>query len=130
MPGPYTAFTFGDGTGNDPVVSQATFLKGPYVLGFQLGPAPVGAALAGGILGVAYSETISSYGGTAPLTFSLASGSLPTSTSMSSGGVITGTPSATGTFNFTVKVTDAYGFTGIQAFSITVSSKASYAVVQ
>ncbi|MDR3047618.1 MAG: putative Ig domain-containing protein, partial [Bacteroidales bacterium] len=47
--------------------------------------------------------------GTAPLTWSVESGSLPTGLTLSSVGVISGTPSTAGTFNFTVKVTNAVG---------------------
>lgn len=47
---------------------------------------------------------------------------LPTGLGMSSSGVISGTPTATGTFSFTVTVTDFLGFTSGQAFSINVSA--------
>lgn len=74
-------------------------------------------------MGTAYSETVSAGGGTSPYTFSLYSGSLPTSTTLNtSTGVISGTPSATGTFNFTLKVTDSTSATGTQAFQIIIAS--------
>jgi Putative Ig domain len=86
-------------------------------------PIPVGANLASGVTGTAYSETISAQGGTSPYTFSLTSGALPTGTTLnSSSGVISGTPSAASTFSFTIKVTDSLGFTGSQAFEIIIAA--------
>jgi len=58
-------------------------------------------------LGVAYSKSLAATGGTAPYSWSLASGTLPAGLSLSSAGVISGTPTAQGTSNFTVRVTDS-----------------------
>lgn len=61
-----------------------------------------------GIVGVAYSTTIVSAGGTAPLTTSIVSGSLPAGlTFNASTGVISGTPTTTGSSTFTVQLTDS-----------------------
>ena len=71
-------------------------------------PSISGQTLAGGILGVAYNQTISETGGAGGLNFTLISGALPAGLSLtSSTGAITGTPTATGTSSFTVKVTDS-----------------------
>jgi len=80
-------------------------------------------SLANGQIGVAYSQTLAATGGTTPYAWSLASGSLPAGLSLSSGGVISGTPTASGTFNFTVQVTDsqAPADTATKALSITVT---------
>lgn len=84
---------------------------------------PVASVLAGGVIGAAYSETISVQGGSAPYTFSVASGSLPAGLSLSSStGVISGTPTTVATSSFTIKVTDALRRTGAQAFSVAVSA--------
>lgn len=89
-------------------------------------PVPVAANLKGATTGSAYTETISAQGGTSPYTFAVSTGALPTGTSLnSSTGAITGTPSATGTFNFTVLLTDTNGYTGSQAFTIAVAAPAS-----
>ena len=65
-------------------------------------------SLPGGTLNVSYSATLAASGGTSPYTWSIASGSLPTGLSLAGGtGVISGTPTAAGTFNFTVRVTDS-----------------------
>jgi len=86
-------------------------------------PVPVAANLAGGAPTVAYSETITAQGGTSPYTFAVTSGALPTGTTInSSSGVISGTPSATGTFTFTITVTDSLGFTGSQAFQVIIAT--------
>ncbi len=86
-------------------------------------PVPVAAVLAGGVVGTAYSETISAAGGVSPYNLALDSGSLPTGATLnSSTGVISGALSAAGTFGFNIKATDAVGATGITTFSITVAS--------
>ncbi|HUB33471.1 MAG TPA: putative Ig domain-containing protein, partial [Bryobacteraceae bacterium] len=77
-------------------------------------------SLSDGTVGTAYSQGLSAAGGTAPYTFSVSSGSLPGGLSLSSSGSITGTPSAAGTFNFTVSVSDTKSDTGSQALQITV----------
>ncbi|MBK7928016.1 MAG: putative Ig domain-containing protein [Bryobacterales bacterium] len=69
-----------------------------------------------------YSQTLAATGGTGALTYSLTGGSLPTGLSLSSGGAITGTPSAAGTANFTVTVTDSLGATGSKLLSITINA--------
>lgn len=74
-----------------------------------------------GVDGVAYSQTIQTSGGVAPLAFTITSGALPTGLSIgASSGLISGTPSATGTFNFTVEVEDADLFTDTQAYTVSV----------
>jgi hypothetical protein len=80
--------------------------------------------LVSGQVQVAYSATLGASGGTTPYSWSRASGSLPPGLSLMASGQITGTPSVTGTFNFTVRVTDAAGQpqTVTQALSLTVSS--------
>ena len=77
--------------------------------------------LSPGTVGTSYTRTLAATGGTAPYTWSLASGSLPGGLSLSSGGVISGTPSAEGTFNFTIRVTDTAPQQNAQkAFSLTI----------
>jgi hypothetical protein len=86
------------------------------------GPIPVGQVLGCGVVGRAYSETVSADGGTSPYTFAVTGGSLPTGTSLNaSTGVISGTPATPGIYNFTIQVTDANGLAGSFSFQITVS---------
>lgn len=79
------------------------------------------ATLPSAVAGTAYSQTLTAGGGKSPYTISLATGVLPSGFSLSSAGLLSGTPDAPGTFNFTVRATDANGFTGDQAYSLVVS---------
>jgi len=81
--------------------------------------------LSTGNVGDVYSYQLQTSGGQAPIIFSLTSGSLPPALILSSAGLISGTPTFTGTYNFTVTVTDSCA-TGAQSsqgnFSITVNA--------
>ena len=68
----------------------------------------ISSALAAGTQGTAYSQTLHASGGTPSYAWSITSGSLPAGLSLAAGsGAITGTPTASGTFNFTVTVSDS-----------------------
>ncbi|MGI8689019.1 MAG: putative Ig domain-containing protein, partial [Thermomicrobiales bacterium] len=83
------------------------------------------ATLPGGVRSVAYpATTLAAAGGTAPYTFTVTTGMLPTGLMLSPSGLLSGTPTAGGTFTFTVTATDANGFTGMQQYTITVSTTA------
>ena len=71
--------------------------------------------------GLAYSQTLAATGGASPYTFAVTAGSLPTGTSLTAAGVLSGTTTASGTFNFTVTATDAFGQTGTQAYTVVVA---------
>jgi hypothetical protein len=68
-----------------------------------------------------YSATLAATGGTQPYTWTILSGSLPPGLSLSSAGVISGTPTAAGTFNFTVQVTDSASNSATKNLSIVVA---------
>ncbi len=77
------------------------------------------------VIGVSYSATLTAKGGLQPFTWALASGTLPPGLSISAGGVISGTPTAVGTTNFKVQVTDSQTPTAavdIASESITVNN--------
>jgi hypothetical protein len=78
------------------------------------------APLAGGEVGVAYTQAFAATGGTPPYTWS-ASG-LPSGLSISSAGIISGTPTASGSFPVTVQATDSAKATATKAFTITVAA--------
>jgi hypothetical protein len=78
------------------------------------------ATLAGGVVGVAYSATVTASGGTAPRTFSIQSGSLPTGLSLASTGVISGTPTTVQTKSVKIKVTDNVAATANRTYTISV----------
>lgn len=88
-------------------------------------------ALPDGRVGTAYSDTMSSSGGVAPHTWSVASGSVPPGLTYSSSGRLYGTPATSGTFRFQVRVSDAAGASVVRdtmiviapgSFSISTSS--------
>jgi hypothetical protein len=82
-----------------------------------------------GTVGIAYSANCSATGGTPPYTYSISAGGLPGGLSLNSANcAITGTPSASGTFNFDIKVTDS-AQTGMQPLSITVSPALTLTIV-
>jgi plastocyanin len=80
-------------------------------------------SLPAGTVGVAYSSHLTAAGGQAPFHWTVTAGTLPSGLGLRSGGLISGTPTAPGTSNFTVQVTDSStpALTATKAFSITVS---------
>ena len=87
---------------------------------FHLGLAVTTTSLPNGTNGVAYSQTLAASGGQPPYTWTNISGTLPTGLTLATNGVISGTPTTNGSFNFTVKVTDAASSTATQALELTV----------
>jgi hypothetical protein len=90
------------------------------------------ASLPNGLATTAYSQTLASSGGTPGYSWSLTTGALPTGLSLNSSGNIFGTPTTTGTFNFTVKTTDATSptpQTATQALSITIGAALSITTI-
>jgi autotransporter-associated beta strand protein len=76
-------------------------------------------SLAGGVIGLNYSQSLAAIGGNPPYVWSVISGSLPTGLSLSSSGTISGAPTSAGTSNFTVQVADGTTHTN-QSLSITI----------
>ena len=74
--------------------------------------------------GRAYSQTITAIGGATPYTFTLVGGALPTGMTFTSSGALSGTPLAAGTFNFTLRVTDAATQTADQSYQLVVNAPA------
>lgn len=75
------------------------------------------------VVGAGYNQTLAATGGTPAYTWALASGStLPPNLALSSGGVISGTPATSGSFAFTVQVTDSLGIVATKALTLNVLS--------
>jgi hypothetical protein len=71
-----------------------------------------------GGVGQAYSQTITSVQGTAPVAYTLVGGALPGNLTLSPDGVLSGVPAHSGAFDFVVRTTDAAGLNGDQAFEL------------
>ncbi len=78
--------------------------------------------LPSGTVGVAYSETLAASGGNPPYSWSMTVGALPNGLTLSSSGMIAGTPTAAGTANFTVQVSDSSAETASASFSLTIAT--------
>jgi hypothetical protein len=69
-----------------------------------------------------YSRTLAASGGIQPYTWSIVSGALPAGLSLNSTtGTISGKPAVTGTFTFTVRVTDNVGGTATRSLSLRIN---------
>ena len=113
------------------VISQAFSVTVNPALVIQPTTPPAGA------LNESYTYTPVATGGVQPVsTWAIFSGSIPTGLSFNtSTGKISGTPSASGTFNFTLKAFDSGGYSATQAFTITINgaltiSTTSFTLVQ
>ncbi len=75
---------------------------------------------------VAYSQTLTASGGTAPYRFAVTTGALPAGLTLSTAGLLSGTPTVGGSFGFTVTATDSSTGTGpfsvAQAFTLSLKA--------
>ncbi|MBS9721441.1 putative Ig domain-containing protein [Tianweitania sp. BSSL-BM11] len=70
------------------------------------------ASLANATRNVAYSQTLTAFGGTAPHSFAVTAGSLPNGLTLALNGALSGTPTVAGQFTFTATATDSSTGTG------------------
>lgn len=113
------------GTASVTVAAPGPLLSNALV--FTITAAPViavsPASLPDGVKGVAYPpQALTASGGTAPYTFAVTAGSLPPGLTLAATGTLTGTPTAAGgPITFTVTATDANGYMGSQAYTVTIT---------
>ncbi len=117
------------GTRNVTVINPGPGGGTSNALSFTVTPAltiTTSSPLPAGIAGSPYSQTLTASGGTPPYSWSIIAGALPAGLTLaSSTGVLSGTPSGPGSFNFTVRVTDAGEPTpaaASKAFTLTVAA--------
>ncbi|MCL2245059.1 MAG: putative Ig domain-containing protein [Treponema sp.] len=116
---------YGDSTGaislsdNDNTLTwgPATFTRETVTITGGVAPTITTTALNSGVVSHAYSQSLAATGDV-PYTWSIASGTLPAGLSLT-GNTISGTPTATGTSNITIKVTNNVG-EDTKAFSIVI----------
>ncbi len=78
--------------------------------------------LSGATVGTPYSHPLSAVGGATPYTWTVTAGTLPAGVTLAgASGELSGTPAASGTFPFTVQVTDATGRKQAKQFTMTVA---------
>jgi hypothetical protein len=77
--------------------------------------------LPAGSTGTPYSVQFQATAGTPPYTWSLATGALPGGLTLDSAGNLTGTPTASGSFRFTIQVTDAAKNSAAGVFDLTIA---------
>jgi hypothetical protein len=73
------------------------------------------------IAGSPYNQGLTATGGTAPYVFTRVAGSLPPGIVLSSTGQLSGTPTTSGSFSFTVRVTDANGCIAARTYTMSLS---------
>lgn len=72
-------------------------------------------------IGIAYSQTLTATGGTAPYIWTPVDG-VPPGLTLNPSGQLSGTPSVTGSFAFTVRVTDAAQRTAVKLLTLSVTA--------
>ena len=75
-----------------------------------------------GTVGVAFNQTITGSGGTAPFSFAVTAGALPAGLTLTSAGVLAGSPEAAGTSPVTIRGTDANGCFASLAYTIVIDA--------
>lgn len=98
------------------VTRQMTLSIAPPLV---INPAP----LPGGNVGLNYAHLMSAAGGKAPYAWSVASGALPSGVTLSGTGSLFGAPTAAGSFNFVLQLTDAAQASITSPLSIVIAPK-------
>jgi hypothetical protein len=89
-------------------------------------PSVTTTSLSEGTVGGVYATTVVASGGTGTLSWSITDGDLPNGVTLNpASGELSGTPTASGTYTFTVSVTDSNGVAGSQTLQIAVNNAPS-----
>jgi uncharacterized protein YhjY with autotransporter beta-barrel domain len=105
-------------TGAGPYTASGTYTLTTSAPTISLAPSTLSAAT----VGIAYGQSVTASGGTAPYTYAVSAGALPAGLSLgASTGMLSGTPTAAGTYGFTVRGTDASGYSATRSYSLTVA---------
>lgn len=75
-----------------------------------------------GVVGTAYSATITANGGSGGYSFAKTAGTLAPGLTLYSGGLLSGTPSMAADYNFTITATDDSGHSGSRAYAVTINA--------
>jgi hypothetical protein len=108
-------------------VTDASGLTGTANLSIAIAAAPsplsiATATLPNGIVGTAYSATVTANNGTAPYSFAVTTGSLPAGITLASNGVLSGSPTTPGNLTFTLTVTDSKSQTASATFTVGITA--------
>jgi hypothetical protein len=115
--------------GSTTVSIQATDTNGcPAVITYTITISPAACpvititppTLPNGTVGVAYTQTLTASGGTAPYTFAVVGGVLPAGLTLTPGGVLSGTPTTARASTVSIRATDGNGCPAIITYTITI----------
>lgn len=84
--------------------------------------APAAGVLPGGLRTVAYSQTFTATGGTAPYGYAVNGGAPPPGLALAADGTLSGAPTMAGSYSFTITASDAFGFTGAAAYTLEIGT--------
>ena len=102
---------------NSDYIGIDNFVYTPYVCPtLTVGPA----SLPNGTAGVLYNQTMTQTGALGSPSYTVTSGTLPPGLTLATGGTLSGTPTGTGTYNFTITVSDNSGCSGSLAYTLTI----------
>jgi hypothetical protein len=104
---PYSSFYLNVADSEAPIPNTGQSIEQSIAVNLPSGLAILTISLPQSDINVSYGQTLAATGGTQPYSWSMSAGSLPPGLSLASAtGIISGSPSAIGTYNFTVKITD------------------------